>query len=361
LYADQNLDGQQDNSTIIRTVFTNASGVYSMASITPGYYVLVETQPVGFFSLYDEDASEDHDSLSNLIPNDNIIPITVEPGEIDSNNYFVEVSSPGIISGYVFEDFDNNQMPIPLEGIQGATVKLYTDNDQNGVADPGGLISTTTSSAIGFYTFGGLGIGNYVLAETQPAGYNNIKDIDVSNDSDNVPNTNMTNDTIPVTLINAETDADNHFIEVSPCSKVVTNINDNGPGSLRYMIDCAGDGDTIRFHPLLLNQTLHINTSRIELNKNLYIHSTLNPRVIIESDVVGAFKIFQDKAIEFKNINFISGLSGFPGAAFENYGHLTLWDVFVFRNTLLPTGNYLIFNGIPGIFTVKGSIQVQSN
>ena len=362
LYLDQNLDGMQDTMTgIIRSVFTNPSGSYAMATVTPGYYIIVQTQPAGYFSLYDEDTSEDYDSLSNFNPNDNNIPVTVEPSEIDSSNNFIEVSSPGIISGYVFEDFDNNLAPSSIEGIQGVTVQLHTDNDQNGVADANGLVGTSITNGLGFYTFGGFAIGNYVLVEIQPNDYTNVMDIDPSNDSDNVPNTNTTNDVIPVTLINAETDADNYFVEFSVCSKVVTTVNDNVPGSLRYMIDCAGDGDTISFHPVLVNQVLHLDAGRIELDKNLHILSNVNPRLMIQSDVSGAFKILSGKTVEFKNLNFTSGLSGYPGAAFDNYGHLILWDVSVFHNSLLPSNEYLIFNGLPGTFTAKGNVQVETN
>jgi hypothetical protein len=169
----------------------------------------------------------------------------------------------------------------------------------------------------------------------------------------------MNNDTIPLTITNAEVDADNYFIDISPCSKVVTNVNDGVPGSLRYMIDCANNGDTITFHPVILNQTLHLDQGRIEINKDLYIHSNLSPRVMVKSDVNGSIRIATGKTVQFKNINFTSGLSGFPGAVFENYGQLTLWDVYIYRNELLAPGNYLIFNGIPGVITAKGGIQIE--
>lgn len=248
-----------------------------------------------------------------------------------------------------------------IEGISSVIVQLHTDTDQDGKADNGGLLMSTTTSSIGYYTFGGLATGHYVITEQQPAGYTSIKDFDPSNDGDAVPNTNMMNDTIPVTLSNAEVDADNFFIEQSPCSHVVTTVYDNVPGSLRFLIDCAEDLDTITFHPLLLNQVLHLNAGRIEIDKNLFIHSDLNPRIMIQSDVNGAFKILQDKTVEFRNLNITSGLQEFPGAAFENYGHLILWDVNVIRNDLLPPGQYLIFNGLQGLFTAKGSIQIESD
>jgi hypothetical protein len=357
LFADMNLDGIADNSTVIRNVFTNTEGRYSMASLTPGYYVIVETQPSGYFSLWDDDTSEDFDSLSNINPNDNIIPVTIEPNEIDSRNFFVEVVSPGIISGYVFEDFNSSQTPQPEEGIPAVVVNLHTDNNADGIAD-GGPVATAMTNGIGFYTFGGMALGNYVLVEVQPAGYNNVMDIDPSNDGDVVPNTNMMNDTLPLTLSNTENDADNFFIESTPCSQFVTTTQDDVPGSLRYAIACADDWDTIKFHTILTNQVLHINAGRIEIDKNLYIHSTLSPTVMIQSDNSGAFKIFAGKTVEFKGIDFTSGLSGYPGAEFDNYGHLILWNDQVYKNPLLLPGDYIIFNDDGAELTIKGTFQL---
>ena len=54
-----------------------------MASIPPGQYVLVETQPVGYLSIQDLDETNDLDTLVFFDPNDNILPVTVEPQEVD--------------------------------------------------------------------------------------------------------------------------------------------------------------------------------------------------------------------------------------------------------------------------------------
>ena len=360
LFADQNLDGIADNGVIIRNVTTNSLGNYSMASITPGYYVIVELQPSGYFSLWDDDTSEDFDSLSNLIPNDNIIPVTIEPGEVDTRNLYSEVVSPGIITGYVFDDYNGDQIPQSAEGISGVTISLSRDNNTDGIADSAAIVSTVTNG-VGFYTIGGMGAGNYVLTEQQPAGYASILDIDPTNDGDVVPNTNMMNDTLPLTLTNAEVDAENFFIEATPCSQYVTTTEDNVPGSLRFAIQCAQNLDTIYFGPALSNQTLHINGGRIEINKDVYIYSTLQPTVMIKSDNIGAFKILPGNMVEFKGINFTSGLTGSPGAEFENYGQLKLWDGEIFRNALLPTGDYLIFNQVPGEITIKGIFKIHNN
>jgi hypothetical protein len=360
LFADQNLDGIADNGVIIRNVTTNPLGNYSMASITPGYYVIVELQPSGYFSLWDGDTTEDFDSLSNLIPNDNIIPITVEPGEVDTRNLFAEVISPGIITGYVFNDYNGDQAPQSAEGIPGVTIHLHRDNNADGIPDSAAIVSVATNG-IGFYTIGNMDIGNYVLVEQQPSGFDNVLDIDPTNDGDVVPNTNMMNDTLPLTLTNAEVDAENFFIEATPCSQIVTTTEDNVPGCLRFAIQCAGNLDTIYFNSALSNQTLHISAGRIQINKNLYIYSTITPTVMIKSDNSGAFEILAGNMVEFKGVNLTSGLTGFPGAEFDNYGHMILWDTQVFRNPLLPPGDYLIYNHTPGDMTMKGTVQLHDN
>ena len=79
----------------------------------------------------------------------------------------------------------------------------------------------------------------------------------------------------------------------------------------------------------------------------------------IHSDIPGAFLISPGYLVEFKNINFTSGLSGHPGAAFENYGMLILWDSNILKNALLLPGNTLIFNGNEGMLTAKGIIQIE--
>ena len=162
-----------------------------------------------------------------------------------------------------------------------------------------------------------------------------------------------------MTVANGETDAHNYFKETIACTNEVTNIDDDGPGSLRYVIECAEEGDTITFNPSLINQAIHLTSSRIILNKDLHIHSSLVPRIMIYSDIPGAFLVEAGKTIEMKNIEITSGITGELGAAIENYGHLTLWDVCVFRNPLLPEGEYLIYNGGAAQLMIQGSCHFE--
>lgn len=360
LFPDNDLDGLPDDVPPIRNVFTTTAGVYSMVGLLPGQYCIVEYDLAGYFSLMDLDESEDNDLMVYSDPNDNILPVTIEPQEIDADNVFVDVSSPGSITGYVFEDLNNNGQPDASEGIPNVVITLHADDDINGIAD-GPAIQTVNTTPIGFFTFGGLETGHFVIVEAQPAGYTNVSDIDFTNDNDAVPNTNTMNDTIPVSIVNNEIDAQNYFKESKACSQVVTNANDSGPGSLRAMINCTGEGDTITFHIDLANQTIHLTSARLIIDKDLTILNTIVPPVTIQSDISGAIVVSEDNVVELRNVKLVSGLPGHLGAAIENYGHLTLWDVIVRRNPGLPLGNYLIYNSAPGTMTTKGSTQIETD
>jgi len=362
LFPDVNpMDGQSDGGAPIRNVTTSATGVYSMASLPPGQYVIVETPPNGYFSVMDLDETNDSDTTVVFDPNDNIIPVTVEPLEVDADNVFVESPTPGMITGSVFQDFNGNQVPDSGEGLEAVTINLFTDNDNNGVADPGGFVSSTSTNSDGFYNILNVVPANYVIVESQPGGYLNVLDIDPTSDGDVVPNTNTMNDTIPVTVSNAETDANNYFIDLVACSNMVTNTNDSGYGSLRYVIECADPGDTITFSSTLWNQTINLTSTRIVIDKDLHIQSNLIlPRIMIYSNVPGAFMIPAGKNVEMKNIEVTSGIIGMPGAGVENYGNLTIEDFCVFRNPLLPTTEYVLYNVNGALMTVKGSCHIQN-
>ncbi|HJW31530.1 MAG TPA: hypothetical protein VJ508_20010, partial [Saprospiraceae bacterium] len=123
LFPDVNLDGISDGGSPVKNVFTSSTGVYSMASIVPGQYVIVETQPSGYNSVWDGDETNDNDTLVYNNSNDNVIPVTVEPQEIDANNTFIESPTPGMITGTVFQDLDGDQVPDTNEGLSGVQLK----------------------------------------------------------------------------------------------------------------------------------------------------------------------------------------------------------------------------------------------
>jgi hypothetical protein len=63
------------------------------------------------------------------------------------------------------------------------------------------------------------------------------------------------------------------------CSTLVVNVNDSGTGSLRKAIECASHGDTIKFAPNVIGQTITLLTS-IKINKNIHILQNVNSVVI---------------------------------------------------------------------------------
>jgi hypothetical protein len=315
-----------------------------MASLTPGSYVIVQVQPNGWNSMDDGDLTDDGDIVDNTDSLDNIIPVTVDPSEIDLINYFKESPVPGNITGHVFNDFDGDQVPDPGEGMENVMICLFPDTNADGQADTLVPFATQFTSGDGSYTFSNIAVGHYVMCEIQPGGYYSIRDIDISNDNDLVPNTNLFNDTIPVTLTNAETDEHNYFIDTDSCGLVVNNTNDAGPGSFRAALACASSGDTIRFNSSLSGQTINITSYRMVIDKNLVIYGDVEPRVILSSQITGFFEIGEGIEATFRMLDIVSGLSGNIGAAFNNEGLLIFENTLIRRNPLLPIGDYLIYN-----------------
>lgn len=344
LYADADTNGLADDNIAIRSVFTTSVGVFSMASLIPGHYVLVQTQPAGWYSFDDGDTTEDGDVVDNIDSLDNIIPVSLSPSELDASNYFIESPIAGTINGSVFVDLDNDEFPDVGEGTANVTICLFPDANTDGIADTSVALSVQLTTSTGTFSFTEVPIGYYVICEIQPSGYFSIKDFDASNDNDLVPNTDIYNDTIPVTLTNAEMDANNYFIDTDSCNLMVTNTNDIGAGTLRHAIECASADDTIRFHSSLSGSTITITSERLVIDKNLVIYSNSDPRVIIASQIAGFFDIGETHEVEFRQLDIISGLAGNDGAAFLNEGILKLRDVRIQKNPLLTPGEYLIYN-----------------
>lgn len=361
LFADENVDGIADNGIAIKSVFSSQTGNYSMASVTPGNYVIVEMQPSGWISIDDGDPTPDNDIVSNIDSLDNLIPVTLITSEIDQLNYFIEAPIPGTISGSVFVDFDGDEIPDPEEGLSNVTISLFHDANTNGIADDNIPVYSVLTLANGSYSIPNVPVGHYVLAETQPAGYASVKDFDASNDADVVPNTNMLNDTIPVSITNGEVDSHNYFIDSETCGLIVTTLADSGPGSFRYAIDCAEDGDTISFHANLEGDTIVINSERIVINKNITIYSVITPRITLASQVAGFFDISNVANVEFRWLYITTGLAGNDGAAFNNEGNLHLNEIHVRRNPFLSEGEYLIYNVSNGQLLLSGNCFIEAD
>jgi hypothetical protein len=362
LFADTNTDGIADNNVFIRNVFTNSSGFYSMASLFPGSYVIVETQPNTWTTVDDYDASNDGDIVSNVSPLDNLIPVTIIGYEIDSMNNFIETPTPAQITGSVFIDNDFDNVPDEHEGIPNVLLTLLPDANTDGVADNSTPVATAMTSANGSFVLPNIPVGHYVIVETNPAGYLSVKDFDASNDGDVVSNSNMTNDTLPVSLTNNEHDSHNYFIDAAICGKVVTSLFDSGYGTLRYNLDCAQSGDTITFHASLAGMTINITSNQLTLIRDVNIFSSLVPVVTISSSIDGLFSIPASKTAFLKNLRVIGGLPiGDIGTSFDNAGILKLENVESLRNALAPPGTRQIMNRNTSQLILTGNCLITEN
>jgi len=96
LFTDPNGDGDPSDGVSLGTTTTNGSGDYAFNDVPFGDYVVVESQPLGFADVSENEGGADNDQPNNGIPN--AIAVTVSSSDPDGvlqnedqNNDFVEV------------------------------------------------------------------------------------------------------------------------------------------------------------------------------------------------------------------------------------------------------------------------------
>lgn len=112
------------------------------------------------------------------------------------------------ITGIVLADLnDDGYGDTALEGV---TLNLI-NTDGMPVLDSNGDIITTETGAVGTYSLTGMDPGEYIISQVQPAGFYSISEVDGGDDGDH-PDNGIEN-SIPVTVIEGETDSGNNFLE----------------------------------------------------------------------------------------------------------------------------------------------------
>lgn len=173
LYSDPNGDGNPGDGVLVATTTTDASGNYAFTGTTVAGtgvpvddYVVVEIDPAGLRSVNDGDASADSggDAANIVAPLgslDNLIPVSVDSGEIDADNNFVD-SNTASIEGTVWfdEDLDGIQ-DIEESGITGVTVQLISG---------GTVVATVVTDTNGDYSFENVPPGDYTVNVIDGAG-----------------------------------------------------------------------------------------------------------------------------------------------------------------------------------------------
>ncbi len=144
---------------VIGTTYTSDQGEYLFEGLTPGTYVVRETQPIGYFQGSQTAGSHGgDDSVDDLISQ-----IPIGSGQQLVHYDFCEIL-PGSISGIVYVDPNQNEVFDSGETLlEGVTVQLLNAN--------GTILATTQTNGSGYYEFVDLEPGQYGVQELQPAGY----------------------------------------------------------------------------------------------------------------------------------------------------------------------------------------------
>ena len=228
LVEDLNNNGIADVGEPTRDTLTDQNGNYAFILLDSGNYLVIETQPTDFLEVEDGDRSDDGDATDLVYNQDNIIAVTLTLYEEDLNNDFIEEKS-GRIEGRVFQDTDQGT-PSEDVAMEGVTITLVYDLNENGVFDVGEPTQTTTTDATGKYVFDNLPSGQYLAIETQPRGYSDVRDGDRSDDGDAFDKVYNTDNIIIIELLPNEIDKDNNFIEEVVPGVIEGNVStdDNG-------------------------------------------------------------------------------------------------------------------------------------
>ena len=197
---------KDSDGKVVDTAKTDDNGAYEFSNVPVGEYTVTETDPETYTSVSDIDNSDDADTTANTETNDNVIPVTVTKDEDDVNNDFVDkANGSAVISGKVYD----------LEGnpVDGAKVKLvHVDGTAVNGVDGKNISPITVDNITGAYEFINVPAGDFKVIEINPEDYKSIKDIQ-SIDGDKLINSNINDDTIPVTVALGEVDANNDFVD----------------------------------------------------------------------------------------------------------------------------------------------------
>jgi subtilisin-like proprotein convertase family protein len=144
------------------------------------------------------------------------------------------------------------------------------------------------------------------------------------------------------------------------CRLTVDNDAHKGAGSLKAALDCAVDGDTIRFAPTFMNDTIMLFNENIVTSKRVYIEgditknihlmsSSTNPTIVSSAPNTGF-------GLRIKGLHIHSSASTGIGAI-QNTGLLTLENVYLYKSNLSTT---TIQHNSGGINNISGDCRIRN-
>jgi spore coat protein A len=143
--------------------------------------------------------------------------------------------------------------------------------------------------------------------------------------------------------------------EVRPC-QLVSNKMDAGPGSLRYAVDCAIDGDTIYFHPDLAGDTIQLLDTILIAKDIVILNAHGGPITINAQNIQRAFSIVAGHTAALIHLDIMSG-TALQGSAISNQGTLTLDQIEILQGFSGPGS--LVHN--QGLLILKNNCGIRLN
>jgi len=139
---------------------------------------------------------------------------------------------------------------------------------------------------------------------------------------------------------------------------MVTNDNDDGPGSMRNVISCAPAGSTVTLSPSLMGQDIILSSGEITINKNL----TLQGLGMLNSMVSGnmssrIFHLLPGNTFTVRDMALKNATSVSNGGAIYVEGSLRLENVILQNNFENGVPKAMTLNGA-GSFEAMGTIQI---
>lgn len=152
---------------------TNAAGAYSITGLVGGTYtamVDISTLPAGYVATFDLDGNTSADTTTFALGSTQTLT-TVDWGYIGTLT----------VSGRSYHDLDKSGAFGGTDtGLGGVTIDLIWDADNSGTFNAGdSIVYTTTTASNGTYAFATVISGNYLIRETQLAGYGSLENWDL--------------------------------------------------------------------------------------------------------------------------------------------------------------------------------------
>ena len=151
----------------------------------------------------------------------------------------------------------------------------------------------------------------------------------------------VSSDTIPIYTVG------NNFPQ--DC-RIVSNTNNDGPGSFRQALDCSMDGDTIFFSSLVAGDTIVLDTYNLFIDNSVILYNDHPQPVVIRagSDVVLIITV--EAEVEMDNIQLQSDHPG--DICLMNFGNLIIENGDFFTT---GPGKAVIQNLDQGVMEFRGS------